>query len=131
MNQGGVIDFSVLVDAVEAAGLYSKTCSVRRDTYTQNDIGERIVSGSTAIATNVPCQFGVATASWDRRAGDEFRRAALTEVMTQRQINLNQYLPSIEQDCIARVDSIDYNIMSVVHDSQSTFTELLVEVITI
>ncbi len=131
MNQSGAVDFSPLVAAVTAAGLYSKTCSVRRDTYGQNAIGERTVTGSTAIATNVPCQFGVPTASWDRRAGDETRKPALTEVRSQRQINLNQYLPAIEQDCIATVDGVDYNIMSVVADSQSTFTELLCEVITI
>lgn len=131
MNQSVTVDLSELVAAVTAAGLYSKLCSVKRNTYTPNDIGELIVTGSTAIATNVPCQFGVPTASWDRRAGDETRKSALTEVRNQRQINLNQYLPSIEQDCIATVDGVDYNIMSVVADSQNTFTELLCEVITI
>lgn len=129
MNQSATPQFSDLIAAVTAAGLYSKLCSVRRDTYGQNAIGERIVTGSTAIATNVPCQFGVPTASWDHRAGTEMRKPALTEVRAQRQINLNQYLPLIQQDCIATVDGVDYNIMSVVSDSQSTFTELLVEVI--
>lgn len=131
MNQSITPQLSDLVAAVTTAGLYSKLCSVRRDTYGQNAIGERVVTGLTTIATNVPCQFGVATASWDRRAGDETRKPTLTEVRAQRQINLNQFLPLIEQDCIATVDGVDYNIMSVVSDSQSTFTELLVENISI
>lgn len=131
MNQSLTPNFSDLVTTVTAAGLYSKLCSIKRNTYTSNDIGELIVTGPTAIATNVPCQFGVPTASWDHRAGMEKRKPELTEVRKQRQINLNQYLPTIEQDCVATVDAVDYNILSVVHDSQNTFTELLVELVTI
>lgn len=131
MNQSLTPNFSDLVAAVTAIGLYSKLCSIKRNTYTQNDIGEPILTGSTPIATNVPCQFGVPTASWDHRAGMEKRKPELTEVRKQRQINLNRYLPSIEQDCIATVDGVDYNILSVVADSQNTFTEILVELVTI
>lgn len=131
MNQAMRPIFSSLVGAVRAAGLYSSACSVRRDTYTQDAIGDRVVSGFTAIITDVACQFGVPTASWDHRAGFERRGAALTEVRSQRQCNLSGYYPGIATDCIATVDGADYNIISVVSDSQQSFTELLLELVTI
>ena len=122
---------SAAVGALEAAGFYSALCSVHRNVYGQDAIGARVVTGSTPIATDVPCQIGVPTASWDYRAGTETFKPAMTEVRRQRQINLNSYYPAIEPACVATVAGVVYNILSVVHDSTRTFTELTVEVVTV
>lgn len=141
MRQGNQFALAEIPAAVTAAGLYSKLCTVQMQNTPQNAVGEYAWDGTyTVIAANLPCQMGVATSSWDKRAGMETRGTDLTEVRKQKQINLDSYHPEIDVQAaqtvdgdtrwVATVGGADYKILSVVHDSQNTFTELLVELIT-
>ena len=130
MNQTLTIDYTLPVTLVESVGLFASLCSIREDAPTQDSTGFLVDDSPpsyTMVEEDVPCQIGVPTSVFDRRATGEFARGMLTEERELRQVNLNAYFGAINSNMVAIIDGTEYDIVGVVHDSQHTHTSLLVE----
>lgn len=128
-QSGGAIDFAVAIETVKAAGMLISSCTVVEENLSQNAIGEEVEgspSSQTVIIEDVACHIGIPTTIFDLRVGYEDRRGNVTDERLQRQINLDGYYPQLQPHQIAITDGIDYDILSVLSDSQKTRTSLLV-----
>lgn len=131
-NQSSSIDFGIAIDTVAAAGMLISSCTVVEENLTQNAIGEEVAGSppsETPIIEDVACMIGIPTTIFDLRVGYEDRRGNITDERLQRQINLDGYYPQVKPHYIATVDGDDYDILSVLSDSQKTRTSLLVTIV--
>lgn len=127
-NQSNTIDFGSAIATVKDAGMLVSLCTVVLQDFTNNAIGEQVESPpDTPIIEDVECMIGIPTTIFDLRVGYEDRRGNVTDERLQRQINLDSYYePAVQPHMIAIVDGVDYDILSVLSDSQKTRTSLLV-----
>lgn len=133
-NQSNTIDFASAIATVKDAGMLVSLCTVVIENLTQNPIGEQVDQdpvSETVIIEDVDCMIGIPTTIFDLRVGYEDRKGTLTDERLQRQVNLDGYYPNIQPFMTATVDDLDYDILSVLSDSQKTRTSLLVARVTL
>lgn len=133
------IDMSEVTDAMIATGLYVSLCTIRTETKVQDAYGayvSQVPPVYTNLHVDVPCQFGSPQVVESRRAGSESRTAELTHVNIGRELIIPQYFADFN-DKIQNissyqvvVDSVEYNVLTVLNDSQSSMTELHLELVT-
>ena len=133
------IDMSEVTDAMIATGLYVSLCTIRTETKVQDAYGA-YVSQVPPVYTNlhvgVPCQFGSPQVVESRRAGSEERTGELTHVFLGRELIIPQYFSDFNDKIQnassyqAVVDGVEYNVLTILNDSQSSMTELHLELVT-
>lgn len=133
------IDMSEVTDAMIATGLYVSLCTIRTETKVQDAYGayvSQVPPVYTNLHVDVPCQFGSPQVVESRRAGSEERTAELTHVNIGRELIIPQYFADFN-DKIQNissyqvvVDSVEYNVLTVLNDSQSSMTEVHLELVT-
>ena len=133
MNQNVIADFSTIVPALLASGLLPSLCTIRTEVLVQDSIGA-LVSQSppvyTIIHADIHCCIGIPGSAFSSGAGTEKRSHDLTAVSKEREVILGGLFDDVTPSMQALVDGVGYNILRVVRDSQGTFTELGVELIT-
>lgn len=102
---------------------YPATANIQVNTPTKRANGELVdVWANHATLINLPGLLAAAGAS-------ERRGAALTVQTATHILDLRSYQPAIEVTHRAVVGGTTYNIVAVVHDSQSTMTRLELEIV--
>lgn len=109
------------------AGFFSSTVTVLRATYAQNPVGEPIPTWAPLL-DHVDLDALVTGGDVSvRLKKQEFRTSSMTAEAIYRRILLNGYYPAIDNADRVTVEDRDWAVISIVNDTTSTFTELLVE----
>lgn len=105
-------------------------CTIMEPNATRNELNELVAGTPTPLVGHeaLRCLLGYNPA---RATADEQEVRTNHSTFESRipQVNLAGYYPAIQDTHIARVDNVDYNIRSVVHNSTKTLTRLRAELI--
>ncbi len=134
MNQTFATSLTQFVPRMLASGLLKSLCTIRTEVLTQDSFGalvSQVPPVYTVLHANVPCAIGIVASITVPRVGTETRTEDLTQVSKEREVILGGLYDDITTDMQALVDGVAYNILRTVRDSQGTFTELGVELVTV
>lgn len=136
MNQGLSYEVAQVMPQATLTGLFSSLCTIQKPDGLYVGAGQP--SGTYVNVTglvNIPCMDSVPSIA--RVQATEVRE--LQEIMSKgfRHVLLDNYYPEATADgqiptsWRAVVDSVNYNILGVEHDSQNTQTRLELQLVTI
>ncbi len=134
MNQTFATSLTQFVPRMLASGLLKSLCTIRTEVLTQDSFGalvSQVPPVYTVLHANIPCAIGIVASITVPRVGTETRTEDLTQVSKEREVILGGLYDDITTDMQALVDGVAYNILRTVRDSQGTFTELGVELVTV
>lgn len=132
MNQSLSYEFGQVMPAVAAEGLFNSLCTIKQRSNTVSALGQTNMTSYEPIAdlTDIACRFapqapGAPPQSDTTRMQQQFDTRSLFHVL------LDGYFPAIEQQFLANINGIDYEIMSVEGDSNFEMTRLAVRTFTL
>ncbi len=134
MNQTFATSLTQFVPRMLASGLLKSLCTIRTEVLTQDSFGalvSQVPPVYTVLHANIACAIGIVSSITVPRVGTETRTEDLTQVSKEREVILGGLYDDITTDMQALVDGVAYNILRTVRDSQGTFTELGVELVTV
>ena len=118
-------------EAVEAAGLFSSTCTIQNppatvDAQGNQDLNPLNYTNATGLVA-IKCMAAPLVIERPD-AQDENAMAVYTKMRDQRRVLLNGHYPQITQKQQALIDGLYYDILAVESDSQGITTRLAVQV---
>jgi len=111
--------------AIVAAGVFSELATIREYTTTISPSGGQIKTWKDKTShVSIPC-------SVSSREAQEQRANLVIQTTLQTKIKLSSYYPLIQTAMRAVCNGVTYEITSVGADSQTLFTTLMVQVVTV
>lgn len=118
--------------AVAAEGLFNSLCTIKQRTNTVSALGQTNMLGYEPIAdlTDIACRFAPQSPGAPPQ-GDTTRMQQQFDTRSLFHVLLDGYFPEIEQQYLANLNGVDYEIMSVEADSNFEMTRLAVRIYTL